>query len=138
MEKSARLMSEEDRKNAEVRQLIKKGIAEAIGISGLTFLACGVGSYIPELGTIAVAFGAVIVAMAYTVGNISGCHINPAISLNMLIRKKMTVTEFFVYIFEFFHGIKNLHKNFLNIIDIAFIAYYKLLELHREVNNHIK
>ena len=36
--------------------------------------------------------------MAYTIGKVSGCHINPAVSLAMLINKKMTLVEFFVYV----------------------------------------
>ena len=46
----------------------------------------------------ALAFGLVIVAMAYSIGNISGCHINPAVSLGMLISGSMKVCEFFSYI----------------------------------------
>ena len=45
----------------------------------------------------AFAFGLVIVGMAYCVGNVSGCHINPAVSLAMLISGKMNVKEFFLY-----------------------------------------
>jgi len=46
----------------------------------------------------ALAFGLVIVGMAYCVGNISGCHINPAVSLGVLINGGMKVTEFLGYI----------------------------------------
>ena len=48
--------------------------------------------------TIAIAFGLSIVAMAYVIGNISGCHINPAVSLAMLINKKMNVKDFIGYV----------------------------------------
>ena len=44
------------------------------------------------------AFGLTIVAMAYSVGRISGCHINPAGSLGCLLTKRMTFREFLVYI----------------------------------------
>lgn len=79
--------------------LLKKGIAEAIGTFVLVFFACGVaawtnGNPVPT----ALAFGLVIVAMAYSIGRISGCHINPAVSLGCLIAKRMTVKEFFVYV----------------------------------------
>lgn len=79
--------------------LLKKGIAEAIGTFVLVFFACGVavwtgGEPVPT----ALAFGLVIVAMAYSIGRISGCHINPAVSLGCLIAKRMTVKEFFVYV----------------------------------------
>ena len=46
----------------------------------------------------ALAFGLVIVGMAYCIGNISGCHINPAVSLGVLIRGGMTFEEFAGYI----------------------------------------
>ena len=79
--------------------LLKKAIAECLGTFVLVFFACGVaaltgGNLVPT----ALAFGLVIVAMAYSVGRISGCHINPAVSLAMLVAKKMTVKEFVVYV----------------------------------------
>ncbi|MCD8037231.1 MAG: aquaporin, partial [Clostridiales bacterium] len=46
----------------------------------------------------ALAFGLVIVAMAYSIGNISGCHINPAVSIAMLIRKQLSVSDFIGYV----------------------------------------
>ena len=48
--------------------------------------------------TIAMAFGLSIVAMAYVIGNISGCHINPAVSFAMLLSKKMSVKDFIGYV----------------------------------------
>ncbi len=78
--------------------LAKKAVAEAIGTFGLTFLACGVGVAGLTDTIVCIAFGAVVVTMAYSIGNISGCHINPAVSLNFLIRKKMDVKEFLVYL----------------------------------------
>ena len=44
------------------------------------------------------AFGLVIVGMAYCIGNISGCHINPAVSLGVLINGGMTITDFIGYV----------------------------------------
>ena len=46
----------------------------------------------------ALAFGLVIVAMAYSIGRISGCHINPAVSLGCLLTKRMSLKEFLVYV----------------------------------------
>ena len=46
----------------------------------------------------ALAFGLVIVAMAYSIGNISGCHINPAVSLAMLISGKLSIGDFWGYV----------------------------------------
>lgn len=84
---------------------MKKYIAECIGTCVLVTLGCGTamlvgcdaaagGGYILT----ALAFGLVIVAMAYSIGNISGCHINPAVSLAMLISKKMTSKDFIGYV----------------------------------------
>lgn len=79
--------------------LLKKGIAEAIGTFVLVFFACGVAVWTRgDVVATALAFGLVIVAMAYSIGRISGCHINPAVSLGCLIAKRMTVKEFFVYV----------------------------------------
>ncbi|MBO4212913.1 MAG: aquaporin, partial [Clostridia bacterium] len=46
----------------------------------------------------ALTFGLVIVAMAYSIGRVSGCHINPAVSLGCLLTKRMNVKEFCVYV----------------------------------------
>jgi len=84
---------------------LKKYIAECIGTFVLVFVGCGTaavtgcsgeanGAYVLT----ALAFGGVIVAMAYSIGNISGCHINPAVSLGVLINGGMSVTEFIGYV----------------------------------------
>lgn len=79
--------------------LLKKAIAECIGTFVLVFAACGVAAFTGgELVATSLAFGLVIVAMAYSVGRISGCHINPAVSLGCLLTKRMSLVEFFVYI----------------------------------------
>ncbi|MBR6033887.1 MAG: MIP family channel protein [Clostridia bacterium] len=80
---------------------MKKYVAEFIGTAVLVLFGCGsaaiAGSSLGTLG-IALAFGLSIVAMAYVIGNISGCHINPAVSLAMLINKKMSVKDFCFYV----------------------------------------
>ena len=91
--------------------LVKKFCAEFIGTFVLVLFACGtatvlncstehIGSYILT----AAAFGLVIVAMAYSIGNVSGCHINPAVSLGVLLTGGMTIVEFIVYIVAQFAG----------------------------------
>lgn len=91
-------------------KLIKKAVAEFIGTLVLVLVACGVASVtgckFPQAGYVAtaLAFGLVIVAMAYSIGNISGCHINPAVSIAMLISGRMSVKDFFVYIAAQFAG----------------------------------
>ena len=84
---------------------MKKYFAECIGTAVLVILGCGTamlvgcdaasgGGYILT----ALAFGLTIVAMAYSVGNISGCHINPAVSLGVLLSGGMTGKEFVGYV----------------------------------------
>ena len=92
--------------------LLKKCIAECIGTFVLVFFGCGTAVAVQCSGMnpnaaylmTALAFGLVIVAMAYSIGNISGCHINPAVSLAMLISKKMTGKEFGAYVGSQFIG----------------------------------
>ena len=80
---------------------MKKYLCECIGTAVLVLLGCGsaaiAGGALGTLG-IALAFGLSIVAMAYVIGNVSGCHINPAVSLAMLINKKLTLKEFCFYV----------------------------------------
>ncbi len=88
---------------------MKKYIAEFIGTFVLVALACGVAVVVGcgnAAGVVAtsLAFGLVIVAMAYSVGNISGCHINPAVSLAMLITKKLSFKDFIFYVLAQFLG----------------------------------
>ena len=84
---------------------MKKYVAEFIGTFVLVFFACGVaGQTGGALGVTSAAFGLVIVAMAYSIGNISGCHINPAVSLAMLISKRMSTRDFVGYLVAQFLG----------------------------------
>jgi aquaporin Z len=84
---------------------MKKYIAEFIGTMVLVIMGCGTamlvgcdaangGGYILT----ALAFGLTIVGMAYCVGNISGCHINPAVSLGVLMSGGMSVNDFIGYV----------------------------------------
>ena len=73
---------------------MKKYIAECVGTFVLTFLGCGTAMFLGcgtpagVVGT-AIAFGLAVVAMAYTIGEISGCHINPAITLGVALSGRM-------------------------------------------------
>jgi aquaporin Z len=71
---------------------VKKYWAEMIGTFALVLIGCGsaviAGKYIGFLG-ISFAFGLTVLAMVYSIGNISGCHINPAISLAMLVAGRL-------------------------------------------------
>ena len=74
---------------------MKKYIAECVGTFVLTFLGCGTAMFLGcgtpagVVGT-AIAFGLAVVAMAYTIGEISGCHINPAITLGVALSGRMS------------------------------------------------
>jgi aquaporin Z len=74
---------------------MKKYFAECVGTFVLTFLGCGTAMFLGcgtpagVVGT-AIAFGLAVVAMAYTIGEISGCHINPAITLGVALSGRMT------------------------------------------------
>ena len=77
---------------------MKKYIAESVGTFVLTLLGCGTAMFLGcntpagVVGT-AIAFGLTVVAMAYTIGNISGCHINPAITFAVALSGRMSWKE---------------------------------------------
>lgn len=86
-----------------MKEQIKKYAAEFIGTAVLVIVGCGVAVATGCLGNdgivaTALAFGLAIVAMAYSIGNVSGCHINPAVSLAMAMNKKITWKEFAGYV----------------------------------------
>ena len=80
---------------------MKKYSAELIGTLVLVLIGCGsaviAGKYIGYLG-IAFAFGLAVLAMVYAIGNISGCHINPAITIAMLVAGKIRGKDAIFYI----------------------------------------
>lgn len=80
---------------------MKKYVCEFIGTAVLVLFGCGsaaiAGGVLGTVG-IALAFGLSVVAMSYVIGNISGCHVNPAVSLAMLINKKMDAKDFICYV----------------------------------------
>lgn len=78
---------------------MKKYISEFVGTFVLVLVGCGV-AVVTSANVVAtsLAFGLSIVAMAYSIGNVSGCHINPAVSLAMFITKKITAKEFVFYV----------------------------------------
>ena len=83
----------------------KKYLAEFIGTAVLVILGCGTAMLVgcnaaSGCGYIltALAFGLVIVGMAYCIGNVSGCHINPAVSIGVLVSGGMSIKDFFGYV----------------------------------------
>jgi aquaporin Z len=87
-------------------KLMKKAIAEFIGTFTLVLLGCGsaviagpaVGATTVGVLGIALAFGLAIVAMAYGIGPVSGCHVNPAVSFGAFVAGRMTASELVTYV----------------------------------------
>jgi aquaporin Z len=86
---------------------MKKYIAEFIGTLVLVLMGCGsaviAGGSVGYLG-IAIAFGLSVLVMVYAIGNISGCHINPAITIAMLVARKISGKDGLFYIIAQFIG----------------------------------
>jgi len=84
--------------------MTKKFFAEMIGTMVLVLLGCGAAIFntggtesVAWVLTVAFAFGLSVIAMAYTIGSISGCHINPAITLAVWINKGISGKEAGIY-----------------------------------------
>ncbi len=79
---------------------MSKIVAEFIGTFALVLFGCGAavlgGDHVGQLG-IALAFGFAIVAMAYGIGPVSGCHVNPAVSLAAFVAGRMSAKDMLVY-----------------------------------------
>jgi len=81
----------------------KKYISEGIGTFVLTFMGCGAAVFLGAATdgghlAVALAFGLSIVAMAYAIGGVSGCHINPAVSLGVFLDGRMSAKDFACYV----------------------------------------
>ena len=114
-----------------MNNLSKKAIAECLGTFVLVFFACGVAALTNgSLVATALAFGLVIVAMAYSIGRISGCHINAAVSIAMFVAKKMSLKEFLVYV------IAQIVGGFLGGLALFGFAKMAGLELPGNACNH--
>ena len=88
---------------------LKKYVAEAFGTAVLTLFGCGsaaiAGGTLWTLG-VAFAFGLSIVAMAFVIGGISGCHINPAVSLGLFLDRRLSAQDLIGYwIAQFIGGL---------------------------------
>jgi aquaporin Z len=90
----------------EIAMNMKKAIAEFIGTFALVLFGVGTaviagmgsGATSVDILGIATAFGLAIVAMAYGIGQISGCHVNPAVSFGVLVAGRMTMQDFITYV----------------------------------------
>lgn len=89
---------------------MKKYLAEFIATFLLTFICCGAasftGGYSGYLGVVGIAliFGLTAAVLVSVFGNISGCHMNPAVSLAMLISRRISIIDFMGYVVAQFIG----------------------------------
>ena len=77
---------------------IKKYTAELIGTAVLVFFGVGAALLADSIAACAIAFGLTVVVMSVTVGRVSGCHLNPAISIAMFLDKKLSSKDLVGYI----------------------------------------
>src|SRR6476661_514008 len=114
------------RSTAPAPDTTRKALAEGVGTFILVFFAVGAAVFgiqtIGKLG-VAVAFGFVLLALAYAIGPVSGCHVNPAVTLGLLMRKGITMREAVTYwIAQVIGGIIEVVMTFLLVLVVLLVT----------------
>src|SRR3974390_3554945 len=91
--------------------LAKRATAEFLGTFWLVFGGCGsavLAAAFPNVGIgllgVAFAFGLTVLTMAFAIGHISGCHLNPAVSVGLVVGKRFPVADLWAYVVAQFAG----------------------------------